>query len=133
VKEAYHSEIRPGVISHGYEQGFHSEFIWQGPFLPNAPPRFTTLTRQPLLNPQAPMTTRLSSPWSALLSSWISAEPTKLWNITMSWCRGLVDASSSLLFAPFGALSTNFSPLACLCSVSRHAGKEVGHSGNCTT
>jgi len=30
VKEAYHSEIRPGVISHGYEQGFHSEFIWQG-------------------------------------------------------------------------------------------------------
>jgi hypothetical protein len=30
VKEELHKEVRPAVISHGYDQGFHSEFIWQG-------------------------------------------------------------------------------------------------------
>lgn len=29
VKEELHKEVRPAVISHGYDQGFHSEFIWQ--------------------------------------------------------------------------------------------------------
>jgi isopenicillin-N epimerase len=29
VKEEFLDEVRPVVISHGYDQGFHAEFIWQ--------------------------------------------------------------------------------------------------------
>ncbi len=33
AKKEHHKTVRPGIISHGYKQGFNSEFIWQGKHL----------------------------------------------------------------------------------------------------